>query len=686
VSAAVGGIIVLGRQVKREPESQQLLIVFWALFMVAATLTQSRFGYYLTVPIGALNAIFAGFLIQTIGTPDTDEVTIESYQVLTVALVVMMLFVPLIALSLGGADVTVDNTATERANNLSQPGNVIVWDQSLQWMEENTPAPGQYNNPDGEPIDYLGTYDRTDDYEYGAGAYGVLSWWDYGHWITSRADRIPNANPFQQGARPAADFLLAQSEQEAMTVLGEQLDEGENAETQYVMIDWQMAETEGQVGGKFFAPVQFHDEYEESDFYQRMLLPDAGQITSGQQLFQQTQMIVHSQQYYESMITRLYHYHGSARTPEAIGTEVLSGQQRPVRSFESVEAAEEWAAESETRQVGGVGLLPEERVAALEHFRVVHMSETSAIPRRGDSKAQELADNGVSFARSVVTRRTLERSGIQQAYLQRYQNRFGGGEQQQQLVQQLATQRASQAVRGTNPAWVKTFERVPGATLTGDGPENTTLRLSVPIQPANGNEFSYTQRIETDDNGEFSTTVPYSTTGYDEIGVEDGHTNVSARGNGSYQLTGIGGEDGRTRFTGSVEVPEEAIVTADSEPITVEFEEEELGPGENEPEGLSSATVTDPADEITLAFDNSTAVTNAADAINDTSVAVDGETVNVTDITSGDTNVTVSLDREIEAGQSVEVTHSPEQNQPSILVDGSAVAPFTVDVENNVGS
>jgi len=174
----------------------------------------------------------------------------------------------------------------------------------------------------------------------------------------------------------------------------------------------------------------------------------------------------------------------------------------------------------------------------------------------------------------------------------------------------------------------------------------------------------------------------------DEIGVDDGHTNVSARANGSYQLTGIGGEDGQTRFTGSVDVSEEAVVSADSDPIQAELDQEEIDSGGNASERLESATVSDPADEITLTFDNSTTIANAADAINDTSVTADGEAVNVTDVTPGetDTDVTVSLEREIEAGESVELTHSPEQNQPSILVDGTAVEPFTASVENNVSA
>ena len=683
VTAVVGALIVLGRQaLKKEPESQQLLLVFWLAFMVAATLTQTRFGYYLVVPIGALNAVFAGFLIRNLGTPDTDEYTIETYQVLTVALVVMVMFVPLMGLPYVG----LEDTATDRSDNLSQPGNVIVWDQSLSWMDENTPAPGKFDNPDGESMDYFGTYGRTDDYDYPEGSYGVLSWWDYGHWITNRAERIPNANPFQQGARPAADFLLAQNESEALTHLEEEFDEDQGAETRYVMIDWQMAETEGQVGGKFFAPVEFSEEYSTSDFYQRVISPNA-QITSASDLFRETRLIAHDQRYYNSMIARLYHYHGSARAPQPIGVNRrAAGQQAPVQGFQTLSQAREWASQTESRQVGGIGVLPEQRVTALEHFRVVHMSETSAVPRGDTSDAQELSDKGVSFARSAVVQRDLVRSGITDAYLQQFAGLIGGNNTEQ--FEELAQQQARRALTGTNPKWVKTFERVPGQTIEGEnGPENGTVTLSVPIQPANGDQFEYIQRVQTDENGEFSTTVPYSTTGYDEIGVEDGHTNVSARANGTYQISGVGADG--TQYTASgIDVTEEEVVTADTDPTTVELEAQTSDDdGESDGQTVESATVSDPADEMTVSFAGNVTVASESSAIEDTTVTADGETVEITGAAaSSDTTVTLSLNRAIQAGETVELSHDPPANQPSFVVDSNAVRAFTVDVENSVGN
>jgi len=65
-----------------------------------------------------------------------------------------------------------------------------------------------------------------DFFEYPEGAYGVQSWWDYGHWITTRAERIPNANPFQQNAGEAADYLLAPSEEASREVLASQPEHG----------------------------------------------------------------------------------------------------------------------------------------------------------------------------------------------------------------------------------------------------------------------------------------------------------------------------------------------------------------------------------------------------------------------------------------------------------------------------
>ncbi len=88
------------------------------------------------------------------------------------------------------------------------------WYETLTWMRYNTPDPG---------MDYLAVYKKPENlsipYPYPDTAYGVMSWWDYGHVITYWAHRIPNANPFQSGVGEAAKFLTAKTEEEASNVL-----------------------------------------------------------------------------------------------------------------------------------------------------------------------------------------------------------------------------------------------------------------------------------------------------------------------------------------------------------------------------------------------------------------------------------------------------------------------------------
>ena len=92
-------------------------------------------------------------------------------------------------------------------------------------------------------------------YEYPDAAYGIMSWWDYGHLIETVGHRIPNANPFQQGIGSvttnvpgSSPFFLAENESQAEKVLAElDLNRSRYMNTKYVMIDQPMAT------GKFHA-------------------------------------------------------------------------------------------------------------------------------------------------------------------------------------------------------------------------------------------------------------------------------------------------------------------------------------------------------------------------------------------------------------------------------------------------
>jgi len=585
-TAFLGALALVFNQVLDErPKGEELLLVVVSAFLIIATFTQVRFAYYLTLVIGGLNAALVGYIMRFAGTPDADSLP-ETYQILTIFVVVMVMFVPLLGLPLVGGD----NTAINMADDGSQPGDVTGWADSLDWMAENTPEPGTFASPDGEPLDYYGGYDRTDDFDHPNGSYGVLSWWDYGHWITAKGERIPNANPFQQNVRPAARFLLAQDENTALDILEENgnFDDGGNAQTRYVMVDSLMAETETLVGGKFFAPVDFHPDFERGDFYRR-INSEAGPAG-----------IINKQPYYESMMVRLYHFHGSETEP-GLGTDTdrqqfvtqWSGQearteggsaivnlldganQSTVRFVEDLSTAQNITENNPSAQIGGIGANPAEEVAALEHFRLVYADEVPTVSRLGgdDAALSEARENGLSTGPAAATIRQdlpLLRDA-QNSTLENDQSRLDG-------------------LYRTTPSFTKTFERVPGANIEGALPDNATesqalnltagdqVSLSVPIEPENGQSFRYSQTVTLDENLEFNTTVPYSTTGYDEWGPEEGYTNVSTRANGSYTVrTGRGFNTNTSElvsYSAQFNVTEGQVIGEEDPTVEVELEEQ----------------------------------------------------------------------------------------------------------------
>ena len=588
-TAGAGAAIVLLKQaLDSGPRAEELLVVLWGIMMLLATLTQTRFAYYMTIVVGALNALLIGYIFQIMG--NGREFEFETYQVLTVAVVVLVVFVPFLGLPVISADVT----PTAFADGNSYPGDVVAWDDSLQFMNENTPEPGQFGHPDNEPMELFGEFEETDDFDYPDGAYGVMSWWDYGHWITQRGERIPNANPFQAGASEAAEFLLAQDEEEALAVLSE-LDDHDEAQTRFVMIDWRMVEPESArpVRGKFFAPPVFHSEYQQHDFTrQYMHVGERGQL--------QPLARVQTQAYYNSMMTRLYHYHGSDHEPQPVVVEWvgderefdhegLEGQaylERPpegqdrVIVFNSIHEAREYVTENPSAQIGGLGAMPEERVEGLEHFRLVHMSETTAIPQTTEDRL--MAQHGVNLAMQLAAQQSTWNTGFGQALMEQMfeEERFD------EEAQQAVSTRALNMMYPTTPAFTKTFERVPGATIEGTGPANELVEVSVRLNPENGNPFTYERLVTTDDDGHFELTVPYATTGYDEYGVEEGYTEPAVEAEGAYTIRTVEPEhtedDEIFFWETTAEVTEGQVIGEEPGPVTVELEREQLELGQED--------------------------------------------------------------------------------------------------------
>ncbi|MDH5021356.1 oligosaccharyl transferase, archaeosortase A system-associated [Halobacterium rubrum] len=611
VSAAIGGIFGLGGQltallivtatltalaVTGGYEAEKLLVVVWGAFITSAAFTQVRFNYYLVVPVVVLNAyVLKGVLAAIdLDKPASAVEDVSWYQVGTVTMVVLLILVPVAAPAVAeatnndsqrgsatpitltnsqGQQVPLQSAITIGKNN--GPGDVTAWGDAMAWYDDHTPDQGTYDGADNaDEMRYYGTYAQTDDFDYPDGAFGVVSWWDYGHWMTVMGDAVPHANPFQQGATTAANFLLANNESQAQSVL-EGIEE-DDAKNRYVAVDWKMVMPPrpdlGAGQSKFGAPVVFYDgprDLSAGDFYQQAYNAqwEEGQIRQGQVQYFQQSPLLKKQAYFESMMVRLYRYHGSAKQAQPVVLDwretlrnvrgqpaVFDAATNNTRQFDTMAEAEAYVANDTSAQIGGFQDLPQEDIEALQHYRLVGVSDDHTAP----------------------------------ANLW-----YFGGE--------------------LNPAYyptsVKLFERVEGAEVTGTGPANTTVEASVTLnmsQMANEQgqspEFTYTQYAETGADGEFTMTLPYSTDGYDEFGPENGHTNVSVRASGPYEFTtgNQTADDGLTvvEFSDSADVSEAQVLGEGDEPVTVDLEREVV----DEPEGAqnntssTSESVTAPSD------------------------------------------------------------------------------------------
>ncbi len=509
LGTAIAGMVLVAvdgyqRAAKNKGFASQLFLVVVGVFFLVISLRTVRFNYYLAPFVAIFAAITLQQIVQLVGIPSEID-DIEGYQVIALLLIVTLV-VPVLFLPVEGTVFTGEN---ERVNIHEYQ----EWEEPLMWLDESTEHDGipQYESSDEQPP------------EYGDDAYGVMSWWDYGHWITVTGERSPVANPFQQQATEASEFLLADDPDEAESVI-EEMDE--DAEARYVAVDWQMASP----SSKFQAMTQFNEDVTADDFVTPYYSSPDGTT-------QELAFFERDQQYYETMMARLYFGHGSQMEPgpytidyELTSTETgesirtVTPQQEPITVHNSTDEAQEHADEETEVAFNGFGMNPPETVEALENYRLVKSSSYQSI------------DNAmVGMEYQQIDANTDEEMTITEFE--------------------------------ENPSSVKLFERVSGAEITGDGADpGETVSLSVTVNdPATDATFTYDQDVTVDEQGEFTATVPYSTTGYDDAEYPPEVEAVS-----EYSI-----ETSDSGLTDTVSVPEEYVLDEEADSIEVTLTEDD---------------------------------------------------------------------------------------------------------------
>jgi len=256
------------RRAESRPDFDLRLTVFAIAVMVIAVISLIHVGIESLIPLAVIAAIFFGWLYAAnIRRADIERPLSKTLALLLIMIIVFYPF-PLNALAAPFPSVT--NLPLSAAHAIATAERGIGaeenWYEALRWMRNNTPDPG---------VNFFGLYElppinettgRREAFDYPAEAYGVMSWWDYGHMITWVAHRIPNANPFQQGIggpigtdKPgAAAFFITTDENDA----------NEMADTlgvRYVMTGFMMADIWNALHGKYGAmtvwagdPVRFN--------------------------------------------------------------------------------------------------------------------------------------------------------------------------------------------------------------------------------------------------------------------------------------------------------------------------------------------------------------------------------------------------------------------------------------------
>jgi dolichyl-phosphooligosaccharide-protein glycotransferase len=380
ILAVIGLPLLVYRFWKRECPIH-LFILVWGVVVLVSTFLHSRFDYYSAVII-VLSAAIALSCAFTLDNPDAGKKsrarnsqdrngkkeksegkaaspTKAGKGILpglegtgtSLVLACMLVFC--------GVSVISDySIVTSTKNSLIPP----QWTATLEWLDGVAADTG---------VPYLGPYDGAE-WTYPDGSYSILSWWDYGHWITFLSKGIPVTNPFQDNVGQSAFYFFAKSEVTANRI-------ADMLDARYIITDWKMTDS------KFPSMVNWYRStvpilaVPDNNYYQVFL------VAPGQA--DQTLVSLKFQPYYQTMVSRLQNFDGTMVEPQEVvyieyDDTAPSGDTPEVSRYEviDIETARHKLAQFESTSQEGKGAViantgldaPVEKIDALKHYRLIY--------------------------------------------------------------------------------------------------------------------------------------------------------------------------------------------------------------------------------------------------------------------------------------------------------------------------
>ncbi|MEI6841873.1 MAG: oligosaccharyl transferase, archaeosortase A system-associated, partial [Methanomicrobiales archaeon] len=393
VILSISGFVFLMYHIYTKKREEHLFFMIWSLIIFILTIQYIRFEYYFAVNITLLSSLCIGTCLTTGFTnvcsiknrlqeqgPDVNEAKYE-IPVLKKQLInpgnaskkvkvsatskklkdTKILGALIIVVILGATIISVGLSITWDMDYSASHDNTISnsWIETAEWLGAHTPDPG---------IDYLGVY-QENKFVYPKTAYGILSWWDYGNYITFIGKRIPVANPFQDrvlGPNGAAAFYMSSSETEATRIL-------HFRGARYVITDTPIATD------YFFNLVVLNESRADFPLYMKIFFS-----TVPEKPGQLMRLNAKFAPYFHTTVARLQNFDGSMQIPSTITyleyhSENRNGLSSPTVTYarllnvtDASNAIKKFGQQPQGNSeaiLAGQFLKPFERVPALQHFR-----------------------------------------------------------------------------------------------------------------------------------------------------------------------------------------------------------------------------------------------------------------------------------------------------------------------------
>jgi oligosaccharyl transferase (archaeosortase A-associated) len=332
---ALAALVIVCYRAIKNGKHGMLLLATWSIIILIATLAMRRFAYYLAVDIAVLSGLSCWLILESCGFREAAVVeksaaparkdinkparkdkrkpaaATANYGLMAVGVVVvLMLTIYPNTGPLPGGDRPFFDVATRA---LSAPSD--AWCDSLKWLSEKSPEPF------GDARYYYQAYSG----EHRQAAYSVLTWWDYGYWVTRIGKRVPVCNPGDQLKGEEKYFTELNPEQAAAM--------GAKWNARYLIVDDYMVNWQ-----KGFKAIAYAAGKPQSLYYE---------IYYRQQNEGLAQALLYYPEYYQTMAVRLYCFEGKKYVPQetaVISWEPQSGADgRPVKLITGLKSFRSYA-------------------------------------------------------------------------------------------------------------------------------------------------------------------------------------------------------------------------------------------------------------------------------------------------------------------------------------------------------